>query len=192
MGNISERTLEECWSTLQRVSWTLSPFKKQFILLLPPLPKAPCLTHASYKFIALFFNRYHRQPRFLDFILVVIIISYILHVYVAETALSRSLTVQFFVCRHTLSAIQFVVFLPRINFASVRKSLGILSVLHSRSLCSLIICYTWLFLCVNFFVSICCGMCRSFVYRRFVFLYLVGWMCRLVSVHCEIVFYLYS
>lgn len=34
MGNISERTLEECWSTLQRVSWTLSPFKIPLLFLL--------------------------------------------------------------------------------------------------------------------------------------------------------------
>lgn len=43
MGNISERTLEECWSTLQRVSCILSPFKIPLLFLL--VTQLPAISH---------------------------------------------------------------------------------------------------------------------------------------------------
>lgn len=77
MGNISERTLEECWSTLQRVSWTLSPFKIPLLFLLVaqlpatsryyffPPPSLSFLTLSIYLLLLFFFpslvNSYTRK-----------------------------------------------------------------------------------------------------------------------------------
>lgn len=67
MGNISERTLEECWSTLQRVSWTLSPFKIPLLFLL--VAQLPA-TSRYYFFSSLSFHSFHLFVNFFFFSLV--------------------------------------------------------------------------------------------------------------------------